>query len=203
MRPGSILLFLAAGGCWYLIEVDRRTPWALDLVELQSDVPVPIWALLAGLGLLLFLGGGKTRARAASKSPRSRPRDSPAEPERPDIETDWYRSAIARSQKETWEHGVHMSWGPLPDIDVMLVLQSATPARFKRSVRAFLELIAGLPRPRRIRIQLRNCDTEGLNVAQEVQACCYKHWQRGQVRVMAMGNEVDIFFQQPEPGWPG
>lgn len=202
----SVLSLLAAGGAWYLVNVDRRSARALDLVQLQGDLPVPIWAALAVVGVALFGLGGRPKVRDSVARPRRARASTPqATPQATPVTEDsgWYQSAVARAAERGWEQGVHVAWSPLPGVDVMLVLQSATQARVKRSVRAFAGFLSELPRPRRVRIQLRQCDTDGLDVTRDVEAAVHTFWPRSHLKVLRTGDDVDVLFSQPEPGWPG
>jgi len=202
MRLLSGLSLLAAGGAWYLVNVDRRSARALDLVELQGDLPFPLWAGLLAVSVVLFVLGRP--ARAAGAVVKQRPARSRT-PEATPVSEDagWYASAVARAATRGWEQGVHVAWSPVPGVDVMLVLQSATQARVKRSVRAFAGFLSELPRPRRVRVQLRQCDTDGLDVTREVEAAVHTFWPRSHLKVLKTGDDVDVLFSQPEPGWPG
>ncbi len=202
-RLASIAAVLAAAGSYYLLEVDRRSPRALDLVELQGQVGVPLWALLAGAGVVLWWLDGRSARPPATGAARG-PTRSAAQPDPPPTaDGDWYAAAVATAHGTAWEQGVRVSFAPLPDVDVMLVVQSGTAARIKRSVRAFAALLSTLPRPHRVRIQLRQCDTAGLDLCKEVDGIFHTFWPRGKLRVLQSGQEVDVLFQHPEPGWPG
>jgi len=209
-----VLLGASAAAVYYLLHVDRSSPLALELVELQSDVPVPIWILLAGLGVLagLLLHSPKPKPWTAPIQPRKRP--PPPKPRMltatmsdpyapaPDEKPDWYQKAVSQSQRLSWEQGVRMAWAPAPRIDVMLVCQSSTPARYKRSVEAFAEFLARHPNPRRVRIQARQCDLGSLNLNHEVNGIWRQHFEHGAYRVMVDERNVDLFFTEPAEGWP-
>ncbi len=201
----SLLLGAAAVGAWYLVELDRRSGRALDLVELDGGLPAPLWTLRAGASVLLGLlsRSGRTQATGIT-SPRTAKAPPPSAPSAPDRDSSsWYARAVQTSAARGWEHGVHVSWGPLPGVDVMLVLQSATPGRIKRSVRAFAAMMSELPRPRRARVQLRQCDTSGLDVRREVESAFHTFLPRSHLKVLREGDDVDVLYSQPEPGWPG
>lgn len=203
----SLTLLGAAGAGWHLVTQDRRSPRALDRVELDATLPAPTWQLLAGAGLLLLGLSARSRPAPAAPSRRPAPRRPAAQDTAAPMETGpprehWYRDAVSRSSQAGWEHGVSVAWAPLPEVDVMLVLQGATPARLRRSVKAFAAFLGPLPRPRRVRVQLRQCDTDGLALAPEVEGAFHAIWSRGQVRVLRSGDDVDVFFQRPEEGWP-
>ena len=56
---GVLLLLLAAPGLAWLSLGDRSSTLALHVVEWEGRLGAPAWALVAVLGVLLFLLGGK------------------------------------------------------------------------------------------------------------------------------------------------
>ena len=55
MKPGTGLLLLAlAGGAFYLTRVDRVSSVALQLVELEGHLPVPVHGVLGAMGVVIL-----------------------------------------------------------------------------------------------------------------------------------------------------
>ena len=73
LRILGTLFILAAGGLAWLTWGDRMSPAALDVVELNGRLGIPIAIPLAGLGLLMLLASLRGRKQAPPR-PRAQPR---------------------------------------------------------------------------------------------------------------------------------
>ena len=219
MRIVAMICLLVSTGSGYLLYVDRQTPFALHLVELQSMAPVPIPGLLAIIGTLMMglsLRGQSPRpSHRVSRNPpfptRSKPSQSAPLPKRttPTSST----SAVEQSDKKWTEHlrescneitlppGARITLDHTRPCPIVLHLEMAPPERCKRAIRSVASWFARYSIPPRFRIVFDHCPDGSSPRHHMVNGALAHELERGAFKVISDRDSVDVLFHRPDPRW--
>lgn len=199
LRSLGVLVLFAAVALYVLVEVDRRSTLALNVVEWQGAVGLPLWMVAGVLGLVLIGLSWPRRRRSALAKP-SRPDRRPDAPLSAS-DVGWLAAVQARVRSLPLEPGATVEVDPRRTPPVLLLLDRVTPERARRSVEAFAELLASLPTPPRAAITWRDCPPGGAPHPQIVTAALRRYLPRDRFSVTMHEETVEIRFTDPDPRW--
>ncbi|MBO86884.1 MAG: hypothetical protein CL927_16165 [Deltaproteobacteria bacterium] len=195
----GILALAGAAGLAYASVVDRTSVWALSVVEVDSQLPTPLWAILLAVGILA-LGVGRIRQMAKPSRPavRGRPvvqrRAAPqAAPGRDGL--------VQRVRALPLPTGCRILVDDPPTIPLHLVVDEAPEKRVRRAVGALGVLLAGLPLPPRVRVSMRRCPQPNTPWHHVVGAALGEHLPRSEFKVVPGADGVDVMFFRPDSSW--
>ena len=213
----SLLLCAASG---YGVYIDRQTPVALDLVELQAQLGVPIPALFAGLGLFLVVWSlfmkapqpkySRPRPPITPRPPPSRPssptptpqtRATVAPPTGDTPPADWWSTVRAASASMDLPEGARVTLEQDKRSPIILHLEMAPPERCKRAIREVASWFSQFSTPPRMRIEFDHCPEGASPRHHMVNGALSAHLDRGSFKVMTDRDAVDVIFHQPDPRW--
>ena len=230
IRQAGLLSLLVCAASGYGVYIDRQTPVALDLVELQSELGVPIPAAFGLLGIALVLWSifgapsAPKYARPRQNSPRStgkRPsaRPSPSASFSPSAPTsrmpvppsmkrsteapagDWWGQVRSASATMSLPEGARITFDPARPSPVILHLELAPPERCKRAIREVASWFSQFSTPPRLRIEFDHCPEGASPRHHMVNGALATHLDRGVFKVMTDRDAVDVLFHHPDPRW--
>lgn len=195
----GILALIAAAPLAYASVVDRTSAWALSVVELDGQLPTPLWALLLGVGILL-VGVSRLSGMARGGSTASAP--GPVVRRRPVAQPNTGRDGLVqRIRALPLPAGARLLVDDPPTIPLHLIVEEAPEKRVRRAVGAVGVLLAGLPLPPRMRVSLRKCPEPLTPWHHIINAALAEHLPRSEYKVVSGLDGVDILFHRPGPGW--
>jgi hypothetical protein len=229
IRQTGLLSLLVCAASGYGIYIDRQTPVALDLVELQSQTGIPIPAVFGLLGISLVLwsifGARSTSkyARDDLRTPRTKTQRAPTRspplapftrtpptsrlpvppsmkgPASPD--GDWWAHVRSASSTITLPEGARVTFDPDRPSPVILHLELAPPERCKRAIREVASWFSQFSIPPRLRIEFDHCPEGASPRHHMVNGALAMHLERGDFKVMTDRDAVDVMFHHPDPRW--
>ena len=198
MRVLGAVFLLVAAILFGLTHLDRQSTVALDVVELEGRLGVPLYSVAGALGVLAIAFGGKGRLLGSSQDGRRR-RSAPRP--RPRAVEGWLATARDRAHNLPMGEGASITLDPRRVPPLLLVLERLTPERARRAVEVYCELLATLPLPPRAGIQYRDCMRDGTPRQHHVTAALRRAIGGEGVKVVAQEDTVDIVFAEPDPCW--
>lgn len=217
MRAVGLGLLVAAAALGWLSFGDRTSAVALNIVEWDSRLGVPVAAVVGGLGLLLVIfGGGRSRSASAAASGRPAvsvqgrggraPVGAPtavapphAAPSRAD--EGWLAALQGRAGELPLEAGARLLIEPGRTPPVQLLLERVTPERARRTVEVFTEFLSTIPTPPRASIEFRACPHAGPPRTAMVTAALRRYFS-GESFVATQHEEtVEVVFHAPDGRW--
>jgi hypothetical protein len=207
-RVLSLLLLAIAGALAWLSLSDRRSPLALDVVEWDSRLGVPLWVALALTGALVlvlsFLGRSSDTGSEATPSPPagSGPPQAPGPTDRHTAPSaGWREEVVARARALSWEDGVSLALDAGPDLPFELRLRRATPERTRRSLGTLARFLSAIPSPGRVRVVFEG-GLDGDHARNKlVEGILRQHFPPGDLRAVGTQDHVDVIFTRPDPRW--
>lgn len=209
MVPG-ILLLAAAVTAWLSV-VDRTSPLALALVELEGRLGQPLWMPLAVAGAAALavrvLRHASRTARPSLPPPNrdiarmaARAASSPAIPAAPGGAT-WADAVRAQARALPVEPIGRVRLDDAPGVPFTLTLTSATPEQARRRLAVFAEFLAAIPTPPAARVRVVSSpDLEG-PLHRLLGAELGRHFPAGACHVASVADGVDVRFARPDPRW--
>ena len=205
-RGLGLLLIVIGGGLGWLSYGDRRSPVALQVVEWDGLLGIPLASIALGLGLAFLLVGilksvGRRMPPAPPpRAPPPRPRriGAPAGAAMPD---DWRGAAEAAANDLLLEDGARLEGGVSPGLPYVLVLQRMPRERARRAIEAYAGLLAGMPTPPRGRVTVAEVEGPGAPMHHLVAGLLSRHFGREAFSVVPTEGRVEIRFNQPDPRW--
>ena len=198
LRSLGVVALLASAVLGYASVVDRTHALALSVIELDSALPTPAWALALGLGLLC-LGVEKIGAMAKPSAPA--PRSTVVRPRAPTHVPTHRDGLVTRIQALPLPDGARLLLDEPAGVPLHLIVEEAPEKRVRRAVGAVGVLLAGLPLPPRLRVTLKRCPEPENPWHHVVAAALGEHLPRGAFRVVSGLDGVDVLFLQPDPSW--
>lgn len=200
-----VLALLATGGLYYLGQVDRLSPLAMNVVELQTTVGFAPW--LIGLGLVVLAAANVALApRAPAPVTRQRdPRQAPARrspaPSPVRTDGDWYAAAVQAARAMPLEPQGKLRVSEAVGVPFTLVLQRATVEQARRRLDTYAAFLASIPTPPKGRVYIESSPDIQIAPTILVGAALKKHLPADSYYVMEHGGAVDIVFPTPDPRW--
>ena len=203
MKPGSGLLLLAmAGGAFYLTWVDRVSCVALELIELEGHLPVPIHGVLGAMGVVILALAVLRRVTAPAERVTAGPVRRDRGLARPVVEGMSLRERVeVLAANLALPEGCRLLIDERPGVPLTLVLDSTPSGRGRRAIEALGQMVAGLPTPPRLAVVYRDCPPSTGPRHTEVQGSLATYMPRGSFRVTSHVDRVDVIFLQPDPPW--
>ena len=193
------LALVAAAPLAYFSVVDRTSTWALHVVELDGQLPTPVWALLLGVGVVA-LGADRLRtmARSAPQAPERAPvvRRRAAPQLAPDRD-----GFVARVRRLSLPTGARLLVDDPPTIPLHLLVEEAPEKRVRRAVGAVAGMLSDAPLPPRLRVSMRRCPEPLTPWHHLVSAALAEHLPRSEFKVVPGVDGVDVMFHRPDPSW--
>lgn len=198
--PLFVSCAFVTGTAWYLAEVDRLSPAAMYVVELQTTLGVPLWWIGAGVTVVAlgWMAAGILGAPAAApqREVRRAPVASTVAAGR-----DWYDSALAAARALPLTPQGRLRFDEAPGLPFALVLRGATTEQARRRVELYAGLLAAMPTPPRGRVYLESCPDVTMSHQTLVAAAFKPHHPADSFVVRASTGAVDIVFSHPDPRW--
>ncbi len=191
-----------------LLHFDRMSSIALNLVELETAIGVPIPAVLGACALLswFFERKNRTPAKAYKTTRAPSQRSSASKPTSEitntfDPDRDWFEQTKSAAKAMTLPAGARLSLDPKRPCPVELHLEQAPPERAKRAIVQMASWIASVPTPPRARVVFDHCPEGGSPRHHQVAGALAEHLDRSQFRTSTDLDAVNIFFHHPDPRW--
>ena len=187
----------------------RTSELGMILVEWETAIGVPPYAVFGGLGVALFLFGRKDRTATLSSNPYKRQRESPTPTTMPqarasetfDPDRDWIEQVKASAKAIRWPVGARLSIDVHKPCPIELKLEQVPPERAKRAISLLGNWIASMPTPPRARITYQHCPEGGSPRHHQAAGALAQSIHRGQFKALSDLDAVDIMFHQPDPRW--
>ena len=210
MRALGVLLLLAAGVGWYLLEQDRMSPAALTVVEWETRLalPVPLYVPLIAAGVLLLVAGVVARRRApspepAAPPPRRRPPSPASLPPGAGAEgTDdgrWVGEMLSRARRLPIETGASLQFDVADGVPVGLRLERMAPEAERRSLEAFAEFLSQIPTPPRVLVEVIGGSTQ--RPRHLLHRALRGLFAPDTMQVLQHGQQIDVLFFTPDDRW--
>lgn len=194
-----VVVALATAAAWYLGEVDRLSPLAMTVVELQTTLGAPPWWIGAGLTALAALGVVLRPKRAPAVAPK---REAPAAVAKlPTAGQDWYEVAAAAARALPLSPQGRLRLDEAPGLPFTLVLRGATMEQARRRIELYAGLLAAIPTPPRGRVYVESSPDVTMSHQLLVAAAFKPHHPADSFVARASGGAVDIVFSRPDPRW--
>ena len=204
MRLLFVIFFIASAASYYLSVHNRQSPLSLELIELESQLPAPIWQLsLLGtiiLGLLSFRKSTvppPTVKRAPSPKPQKvKKMQQPVETE---LSENWRTEIVQRAQSYSFPRGGKIILDTQKDIPFTLKLGRLSPLAQKDSIDHFARFVSSIPTPKRVSIRFEEkCTKDIQNI---IRASFRKH--HGSINIVVRTEEYrsEVQFGQPDQKW--
>lgn len=217
MRSLGTLLFIAAAVLFYLTRLDRTSPVALDVVELEQKLRFfELWSIAALGGMLLwapsllerFLASrvptGPTRAGHRPAQLRAAGAPLPGAPlgAAPAGPTGAWREAIMGRIRH-WEGGpgARILVDQAHGVPLTLLLEHLGPRHCERSVVALGRLLQTIPLPPRVRIAFDQCPEAPIPRHHLVARALGEVLPPSSFKAVASADQVDVMFFAPDPRW--
>lgn len=210
MRALGWLSLLAALVLLYLGEFDRKSEWALHIVELDGRLRfVKAWSVAGLLGVALLLPGvvkGLLRGKPATVSqaghrrgPRPAPRGE-APVEHVPSSGPW-REAVATRLRSFEGQGCRILLDQAQGLPVTLVMEHLTPRRCEEAIGELGQLFLSLPVPPRIRFRFENCPEPSGPRHHLVAKALGQVLDPSSFKAVPNADQVDVMFFSPDPRW--
>jgi len=205
MKTFTWLTILAGAASAYFGIYDRQSSVALELVELETRLGTPLWAI-CGVSAALSIGLQIVRS-ALKPAPQNRRRNfdrtrshQPSAPQEPTGGT-WLEVAISSAKMIPFPSGARLTHNNHGTVPFDLHLEHAPPERCRRAVTLLAEWVGTIPLPARLRIHFKNCPEGGSPRHHQVAGALATVMPRSEFKVTSGLDSVDIMFLHPDPRW--
>lgn len=201
MRLLGALLLLCAGVSAWLSIGDRMSPLALDLVELETGLGLPLYAPVGTLGVLLLIAGSATRRRPPAPPPAEAAPPSPAVITDGGDDASWVPAVIQRAQALQWEPGAALVLDAAAGVPFELRLMGMPQAAEHRSLQQLARFLAEIPTPPRARVTFSGSTAPADSRHHRVRAALRSAGAPEVRQVLRQGDSVDVTFASSGPCW--
>lgn len=195
------MLVLAASAVLAWLSIgDRMSPMALQVVEWESALGLPLFVPLAVLGAALVgwsLRPKPARRSGATETKETRRRQQQAAP----LGEGWRPTLDARARGLAIEPQGRIKIDEVVGVPYTLVLRNATPQQAKTRYAAFAELLSGMPTPPAARVRIESCPDIGGPIHKPLQLELEKVFEPDAFQVLSRSDGADIRFTKPDPRW--
>lgn len=211
---GSIFLLLALG-LFALSRLDRQSPLALSVVELDSALRyLPAYSLAGILGLAFWLPPlvgdflrdrqptGPRRAGHRPAQQRARAAAAAVEP-LPGAAAGrtWREAVMGRLRQWDGGAGARLLIDQAQGVPVTLQLEHLSPHHCEKAVGELGLLLQTIPLPPRIRVRFDHCPEGPAPRHHMVGKALGTVLDPGSFKAVATADQVDIMFLSPDPRW--
>ena len=220
----GVALLIAAGGLAWLSVADRMSPLAMEVVEVETALGVPLWVPIAALGVVALVMAMRPRSTTVverretqeserqrgltdGRGQRTRPPPSRVEKAGPDAEpetdagTSWRAVINTRALRLPVGPQGRMKIDEVPEFPFTLLLRDCTPQQAKNRYALFAELLAGMPTPPAARVRLESCPEIGGPIQKPLAAELARFFAPGSFHVVGRADGADVRFAEPDGRW--
>ncbi|MSP56548.1 MAG: hypothetical protein EXR69_13255 [Myxococcales bacterium] len=214
LLPGLVVAGVAAVLAWLSV-VDRMSPLAMYVVELEGALGVALWIPVVGIaaGLLARVRWARparnVERRETQESQRQRgaagwsPRASIAPaPEQGADAINWRAVIDTRALRLPVGPQGRVRIDEVPDVPYTLVLTGVTPQQARNRLALFAELLSGMPTPPLARVRLESSPDVGGPIHKLLGAELARFFAPESFHVVSREDGADIRFSLPDPRWP-
>ena len=218
MRILSILMAIAAGGFWYIIQPPTREEWSITILEWEQLSPAPIWQILLGVSLLLFvLSFFKKKNTVSTNTPNENPPKEELQPKKTETkkqtipntantqtkteDNDWRARLFEEVPSVSFPRGGKILLDAQKEVPFTLRLPHKTQQAYKESIDTFCQWLSKQPTPKRAAVRF-----DGEMTQQEqniVRGIFRKYYHINEHIIQQTINGVDIIFSHPNRQWDG
>ena len=203
---GIVCLFAAVASAW-LVTSDRRSLLALQLVEWESVLRVPVYVALGVTGgVLVFLSPRKTRFRATQRPrrpPMSQPKRQRESGQRHHQSSDgWLADLQASAERIEFEAGVRITIDTSQAFPLTMTLEHMPTERSRRAVTSLGIWLSTRPYPPRLKVIFSDCPASAGFRHHQVAGALGVSISRADFHVVSHSDEVEVVFHQPGVMWP-
>ena len=202
MRLVGVLLLLLAAGLGWLTQVDRMSPLALSVVEVESQIGFPLALITAVAGIVMLVLGFRKRPAPPAPQEQEQPNNSAGvKPSISAASSEWVSDVIERAQALPLEAGVKITLDRGSEIPFTLLLDRVTPEVARRSLDAFSSFLSSVPTPKRAKVVYIGANATGVPRQHSVRGALRRVFHAAAFQVVAQEDEVDVLFFTPDPCW--
>ena len=210
MKWGGETLAVLTVGAFYLSTIEQRSEYALQLIELESQIGVKLWIPLAILSVLAFF---LQRRNKGVNHHKTHPHPRQDWPERPKphkeqpmnakvpIDEDWRASCMQKIDGLQFPIGTKIIIDPGEGIPFELRMDRSTPEMVRQSLATFARFIDSIPTPSRVKITYLDVIPSGIPHNNQVMGAFRKYQHAENLMIRAYESEVDVRFLFPDPCW--
>lgn len=202
----ALFFFALAGALVYLVQVDRRSPLALTVVEHNDVLPLPLTAVAGLLGVAcaaVALASKLKRASAASAAPapsRARGR-APLRAVEGGSAAGFRDRVTGQAASLSLPPGARIVLDPAMGVPLRLVLEQVPEGRAKRALGTLGRFVASLPIPPRVQVQFVDCPPAQQPLHVLVKGSLSTALPRGSFKVVSNLDRIDVLFVEHDPIW--
>ncbi len=198
----AILLLCASAVLGYLSMVDRMSPPAMQIVELETAIGIPLWGPVGvvGLGLLVWSLWPKPpplKGHTETKERQRKLRDRPEEP----LAEGWRPTLDARALRLPIEPQGKVKIDEAKGVPYTLVLRNATPQQARSRYAIFAELLSSMPTPPAARVRIESSPDIGGPIHKTLAIELDKFFPADAFQVLSRSDGADVRFERPDPRW--
>ena len=208
---------LVAVGLFYLSELDRQSPLALNVVELDSKLRfVKLYSIAGLLGVAMWVPSllerilrkapPATVTRAGHRPAQQRARQAAAPqdstpPRAPTVGGSWREAIMGRIRGWDGGAGARIVVDQSMGVPLTLVLEHLSPRHCEAAIAALGELLQTIPQPPRVRISFDQCPEGPMPRHHLVARALGTVLDPGAFKAVASADQVDVMFHAPDPRW--
>lgn len=210
MKWAGETLAVLTGGAFYLSTIEQRSEYALQLIELESQLGVKLWiplAILSGLAFFLQRRNKGGKAHKTRSNPRQdwpeRPKpieESPLKSKAP-VDEDWRAACMHKMAGLQFPQGTKILIDSGEGIPFELRMDRSTPEMTRQSLAIFARFIDSIPTPSRVKITYLDVIPSGIPYNNQVMGAFRKYQHAENLMIRAYESEVDVRFLFPDPSW--
>ena len=213
MRLLSVFFIIISIASYYFSVHARMEEYGLKLVELEGQLPAPLWQITLGLGVLFFILSPKktppaprTISPTTPKRPKrtvapAPPKTVPTSPASSTEEMDesWREELAEKATSYTFPRGGKIKLDTQKDVPFTLIIGRLTHQAKKDSIERFAVFISEIPTPKRIIIRFEEACDKG--VQNMIRAAFRKHNHISDIIVRSESYQTEIQFHHPDQKW--
>ncbi len=202
----ALFFFALSGALYYLIQVDRRSPLALTVVEHNDVLPLPLAAVAGLLGVVCAGFGLAARLRqldttAAAPAPTRSRGHAPRVAAQAGAPAGFRDRVTGQAAALELPPGARLVLDPAVGVPLRLVLEQVPEGRAKRALSTVGQFLASLPTPPRMQVQFVDCPAAQQPLHVLVKGALSTALPRGTFKVVSNLDRIDVLFTEHDPVW--